>query len=133
MFGMRVVPLQSISYEIPAYTSYHPHFLYPAGMIRIENHLDNYYCYRPDSVRDDLNAAIRLGLTHAEAPYVHSIVLEEDNVPIYSATNIAMSLDPLEELSVLIVDLSTKDTSALADSSQMNEEERPSTSVNSEQ
>lgn len=122
---MRVVPLQSLNYEIPAFTSYHPHFLYPAGMIRIENQLDNYYCDRPDSVRDDLNAAIRLGLTHTDVSYVHSIVLEEDNMPIYSATNLAMSLDPPEELSVLIVDLSTKDTSGLVDSTQKNEEESP--------
>lgn len=131
MFGMRVVPLQSLKYEIPAFTSYHPYFLYPVGMIRIENQLDTYYCDRPDSVRDDLNAAIRLGLTHEEASYVHSIVLEEDNVPIYSARNIATSLDPNEVLSVLIVDLSTKDTSDLVDNNQTNEEADPLTSTNS--
>lgn len=130
---MRVVPLQSLKYEIPAFTSYHPHFLYPAGMIRIENQLDTYYCDRPDSVRDDLNAAIRLGLIHAEAPYAHSIVLEDGNVPIYSARNVATTLDPNELLYVIIVDISKKDTSVLVDNNLTNEEECPLTSMSSAQ
>jgi hypothetical protein len=131
MFGMRIVPLQNLTYEIPAFTSYHPQFLYPAGMIRIENHLETHFSNNSDSSRDDLNAAIRLGMTHAEAPNVHSIVLEMDNMPIYSVRNNATSFYPNEVLSVLIVDLSTKDTSDLADNNLTNEEECPLTSTNS--
>ena len=125
MFASCVVPLESLQYELPTHTSFHPMFLYPAGMIRIENHLDTYYCERPDVVRDDLNTAIRQGLTREDINTLYAIVLTDAEEPVYGAVNLSMADAPVEECNVLIINLSEKDTSDLAHSSQTNEAANP--------
>lgn len=125
MFASCVVPLESLQYELPTHTSFHPMFLYPVGMIRIENHLDTYYCERPDVVRDDLNAAIRQGLTHADIRSLYAIVLTDAEEPVYGAVNVAMTDAPLEECNVLVINLSEKDTSDLEHNNLTNEAANP--------